>query len=97
MSAGLYGARTVATICICRGACTEACTRSNPSSQVLTDADGRWELSQTFGASTKNHGIEILFEKDGYADYSYHTVYEKSDDPTNGQEFLNVRLSPLAE
>ena len=37
---------------------------------------------------------DIRIEKDGYFDYQYRTTFEKTDDPTNGQQFLDVRLAP---
>jgi hypothetical protein len=82
------------------GAAISLCACESPSSHDATsNNNGRWGPIDTIfgGFIGVDTPIRVKVHAKGFEDLVYKTTYESTNDPTNRDEFLNVRLKALAD
>ena len=75
--------------------CIDSCPGDDRARTVSTAADGNWgPVDRSFGGLLGSRTvIQIEFTADGYEPLVYETVFEETDDPVDGELYLNATLS----
>jgi hypothetical protein len=72
----------------------ERCGEAHVSASVLTDPQGTFDLPNGVfnGSPFVEHTVLVCVDHRDYENYEYRTIYGKSKDPQQGQQYLNITL-----
>lgn len=79
------------------GATISLCTdcESPKSHDLVSIEDGSWgPIEQVFGGGFSDTTIRVFVKAKGFEDFEYSATYETTNEPTDGEKYLNVRLTP---